>query len=66
MDARISVCYESKNVTHFRVPAGKAGGEMVTVRTSVQNPTYVCLTCIAIDCKHAKAAEHFDKERSVA
>lgn len=59
----ISVCYESANVTHFRVPAGKGGGPMVTVRTSIQSPNYLCLTCIALDCRHAKAAAAYDKTR---
>lgn len=54
--------YEGKRVTHWRVSKGEAG-EPVTVRTS-DFGVYCCLTCIAIDCIHAKAVEASDKEQA--
>jgi hypothetical protein len=51
--------WEGKRVTHFRVGRGGAG-EMVTVRTS-EFGVYCCLSCISIECPHAKAAEAFDR-----
>lgn len=57
----VAVCYEGQHVTHFRV------GGAVTVRTSDKAcGNYCCLTCLRIDCEHAKAAEDYDKGRVAA
>lgn len=57
----VTVVYDSAHVTHFRVNG------TVTVRTSDKAMgRYACLSCLRIDCEHARAAENFDKGRVAA
>ena len=49
---------EYRDTIHYKVSAGKDGGPAVTVRTGKFN-VYACLTCLKVDCIHAKAARAF-------
>lgn len=58
---RVRVVYESYAKTHFAVPAGKLGGEPVTVRLG-RKGVFACLSgkCYPpTDCEHVREARAF-------
>lgn len=62
MTLTVELMRELKDVTYFRVSAGKDGGQPVTVRVGIHN-RYACLTCNVITCQHAETARDWDAER---
>jgi hypothetical protein len=56
---------EFRDTTHYKVSAGKDGGEPVTVRVG-RFGVFACLTCYKTDCIHASAARGFALEEEAA
>lgn len=58
---RVERAAEYRDTVHYKVSAGKDGGPAVTVRTGKFN-VFACLTCLKVDCIHAKAARAFARD----